>query len=336
MFNNKTILVTGGTGTFGKAFVKYMLTAYNPKKIIIFSRDEFKQYNMQNEFAGHSNLRFFIGDVQDKNRLIHALYGVDYVVHAAAMKQVVAAEYNPFETIKTNILGAQSVIEASIFNGVKKVVALSTDKAANPANLYGATKLCSDKLFIAANAYGGGRETRYSVVRYGNVLGSRGSVLPLFVKQRQTGTVTITHPDMTRFWISIDKAIMLVLKAFGEMQGGEIFIPKIPSMKMVDFAKAVAPDCKVNIIGIRPGEKMHECMVSADDAHHTREFPDHYRILPEFLGDEVFKQANLGQPVANGFSYASDTNTEWLTKEDLDHIIKVNKIEEMVSAYNQP
>ncbi len=321
MFNGKSILITGGTGTFGKAFVRYLDKHYNAKRIIVLSRDEFKQYEMEMEFKDVTNLRFFIGDIRDKDRLMRACYGVDYVVHAAASKQVVAAEYNPFEAVKTNILGAQNVIEACIDNNVKRVVALSTDKAANPLNLYGATKLASDKLFVAGNAYAGGRSSKFSVVRYGNVLGSRGSVLPLFIKQRDEGKVTITHPDMTRFWITIDKAIELVIKAFDTMQGGEIYVPKIPSCTMLEFAQSVAPKAEVNIVGIRPGEKMHEVMIPSDDSRHSLEYSDHYRIIPEFLpwsdnGEEK------GKKMPDDFCYSSDNNTQKLDADELNELIK--------------
>lgn len=323
MFKDKSILITGGTGSFGKTFVKYILKHCEPKRVVIFSRDEFKQYEMSQEFGNDKRLRFFLGDVRDKERLYRAFYGIDYVVHAAALKQVPAAEYNPFEFIKTNILGAQNVIEACIDNNVKKVVALSTDKAAIPINLYGATKLCSDKLFVAGNAYAGGRVTKFAVVRYGNVLGSRGSVLPLFLKQKEEGVITITHKDMTRFWITLKQAVELVLKAFKLMTGGEIFVPKIPSMKIIDFAKAIAPEAEIREIGIRPGEKMHEVMIPEDDARHTREYTDHFRIIPEFLNWESPKDfGNGGKKLPEGFSYRSDNNTWWLTKEELLNIIK--------------
>ncbi|MCX8084809.1 MAG: UDP-N-acetylglucosamine 4,6-dehydratase (inverting) [Calditerrivibrio sp.] len=323
MFKDKSVLITGGTGSFGKAFVKYILKHYEPKRVIIFSRDEFKQYEMAQEFNNDKRLRFFLGDIRDKDRLYRAFYGVDYVVHAAALKQVPAAEYNPFEFIKTNILGAQNIIEACIDNNVKKVVALSTDKAAIPINLYGATKLCSDKLFVAGNSYAGGRVTKFAVVRYGNVLGSRGSVLPLFLKQKEEGVVTITHRDMTRFWITLPQAVELVLKAFRLMTGGEIFVPKIPSMKMIDFATAIAPEAEIREIGIRPGEKMHEVMIPEDDARHTREYSDHFRIIPEFLNWEAPKEfGNGGKKLPDGFSYRSDNNTWWLTKEELLNIIE--------------
>lgn len=320
MFNGKNILITGGTGTFGKQFVKYISANYKANKIIIFSRDEFKQYEMNRAFKDIPHLRFFIGDVRDRERLNRAFYGVDYVVHAAASKQVVAAEYNPFEAIKTNILGAENVIEAAIDAGVKKVVALSTDKAANPINLYGATKLASDKLFVAGNAYAGGRVTRFSVVRYGNVLGSRGSVLPLFLEQKAAGKITITNRQMTRFWITIEKAIELVIKAFEEMEGGEIFVPKIPSISMEEFAKIIAPDCKIEDIGIRPGEKMHEVMIPSDDARHTLEYDDHYRIMPEFMNWLTTKKNTTGKKLPEGFCYSSDNNPE---KMDADYLRKI-------------
>ena len=326
MFNGKNVLITGGTGTFGKQFVKYVATNYKANKIIIFSRDEFKQYEMARAFKDIPNLRFFIGDVRDRERLNRAFYGVDYIVHAAASKQVVAAEYNPFEAIKTNILGAKNVIEAAIDAGVKKVVALSTDKAANPINLYGATKLASDKLFVAGNSYAGGRITRFSVVRYGNVLGSRGSVLPLFIEQKATGKITITNRQMTRFWITIEKAIELVIKAFEEMEGGEIFVPKIPSISMEDFAKIIAPDCQIEDIGIRPGEKMHEIMIPTDDARHTLEFDDHYRIMPEFVNWQRNSKVVNGKKLPEGFCYSSDNNPEIMDAEFLRKIaVEVEK-----------
>lgn len=319
MFADKVVAVTGGTGSFGKAYIRYILDNCSPKKVIILSRDEFKQYEMERKFDHDPRLRFFIGDVRDKDRLYRAFHGVDYVVHAAASKQVVAAEYNPFEAVKTNILGGQNVIEACIDNGVKRIVALSTDKAANPINLYGATKLASDKLFVAGNAYAGGRVSRFCVVRYGNVLGSRGSVLPLFLEQRLKGEVTLTEPDMTRFWITMDQAIALVMKAFHEMNGGEIFVPKIPSMRMDEFAKIIAPDAVVKTMGMRPGEKIHEVMIPADDARHTREYDDHYRILPEFLPSSGTVG---GSPVSSGFCYSSDKNSQKMQPEFLIEIAR--------------
>lgn len=318
MFNGKTVLITGGTGSFGKSFVEYLLGNFEPKKIIIFSRDEFKQYEMGRKFAGTDILRFFIGDVRDKDRLYRAFYSVDYVVHAAASKQVVAAEYNPFEAVKTNILGAQNVIEASIDNNVEKVVALSTDKAANPVNLYGATKLAADKLFVAGNAYAGGRATKFSVVRYGNVLGSRGSVLPLFLEQKNKGILTITEPDMTRFWITMDRAISLVVQALHEMKGGELFVPKIASMKMLDFAKTLAPEAEIKIVGIRAGEKMHEIMIPADDSRRTLEYSDHYRIIPDTtdICRYMEESGSIGKVPVN-FYYASNNNKNKLDKKTL-------------------
>lgn len=323
MFKDKNILITGGTGSFGKEFTTHLLNHTEAKRVVILSRDEFKQYEMAQEFNHDKRLRFFLGDVRDRERLYRAFYGIDYVVHAAALKQVPAAEYNPFEVVKTNILGAQNVIEACIDNNVKRVIALSTDKAAIPINLYGATKLCSDKLFIAGNAYAGGRVTRFAVVRYGNVLGSRGSVLPLFLKQKEEGVLTITHKEMTRFWITLPKAVELVINAFRLMTGGEIFVPKIPSMKMIDFAMAIAPEAEIREVGIRPGEKMHEVMIPEDDARHTREYKDHFRIIPEFMNWEVPKDLNNGgKPLPEGFVYSSDKNDRWLTKEELLSIVK--------------
>jgi UDP-N-acetylglucosamine 4,6-dehydratase len=314
MFNDKVIAVTGGTGSFGKAFVRRMLNSYSLKKIIVFSRDEFKQYEMA-RVLNDSRLRFFIGDVRDKDRLYRAFYGVDYIVHAAAFKQVVAAEYNPFEAVKTNIIGGQNVIEAAIDNKVKGVIALSTDKAANPVNLYGATKLASDKLFIAGNSYVGGRGSKFAVVRYGNVLGSRGSILPLFLEQKLKGELTVTDPAMTRFWLELDKAIDLVVLAFGGMKGGEIFVPKIPSLRMDKFASILAPEAKITVVGIRPGEKLHEIMIPKDEARNTVEFDDHFRILPAFLWDKTV--AITGKPVSEDFSYSSDNNPLELAPEIL-------------------
>lgn len=313
--DNKSILITGGTGSFGKKFVRYVLENYNPRRVIVFSRDELKQFEMDNEF-NNPKLRFFIGDVRDKNRLYRAFAGVDYVVHAAALKQVPACEYNPFEAVKTNILGAQNIIEAAIDCGIKRVVALSTDKAANPVNLYGATKLCSDKLFISGNSYAGSKDTRFCVVRYGNVIGSRGSVIPLFRKMRETGVITITDPRMTRFWITLEQGVKLVLASIERMQGGEIFVPKIPSMKITDLAEAVAPDCRHEYIGVRPGEKLHEVMIPEDDARNTMEMDDFYIIQPQF---PWWGRKNWpgGKPVPDNFRYASDTNHWWLTVDEL-------------------
>uniref|UniRef100_A0A7U3YCP3 UDP-N-acetylglucosamine 4,6-dehydratase n=1 Tax=Geobacillus sp. (strain Y4.1MC1) TaxID=581103 RepID=A0A7U3YCP3_GEOS0 len=317
---NQTILVTGGTGSFGKKFVKKILE-YDVKKVIVFSRDELKQYEMAQEYTD-PRIRFFIGDVRDKDRLYRAFDGVDYVVHAAAMKQVPACEYNPFEAVKTNIYGAQNVIEAAIDRGVKRVIALSTDKAAAPINLYGATKLASDKLFVAANSYVGGKETRFAVVRYGNVVGSRGSVVPLFKKMAAEGKkLPITDERMTRFWITLDQGVQFVIDSLTRMKGGEIFVPKIPSMKVVDLAKAIAPEAEIEIIGIRPGEKLHETMITEDDARHTVEFDNYYVITPEFpwCPQEYVKH---GRSLPEGFKYTSDTNTEWLTVEELRTLVE--------------
>ena len=319
MFNNQTILITGGTGSFGKKYTQIILEKYKPKKIIIFSRDELKQYEMQQTFNAPC-MRYFIGDVRDVSRIEEAMEGVDYVIHAAAMKQVPAAEYNPMECIKTNIHGAENVIKAAINNNVKKVIALSTDKAANPINLYGATKLASDKLFVAANNMVGSRQTRFSVVRYGNVVGSRGSIVPFFEKLIAEGAteLPITHDKMTRFMITLRGGVEFVLKNFERMQGGEIFVPKIASMLMTELATAMAPQMKQKIIGIRPGEKLDEVMCPADDSHLTLEFDDHYVICPtiQFAHHSNFTKNSLneiGKPVEQGFEYHSGNNSEWLT-----------------------
>jgi UDP-N-acetylglucosamine 4,6-dehydratase/5-epimerase len=323
MFNNANIFITGGTGSFGKKYTKILLERFKPNKIIIYSRDELKQYEMASEFNDPC-MRYFIGDVRDASRLKEAMRDVDYVIHAAALKQVPAAEYNPMECIKTNINGAQNVIEAALENEVKKVIALSTDKAANPINLYGATKLASDKLFVAANNMVGTRETKFSVVRYGNVVGSRGSVVPFFKKLIAEGAteLPITEAEMTRFWITLRDGVQFVLKNFERMKGGEIFIPKIPSMKMEELAKAMAPDLPIKIIGIRPGEKMHEVMCPADDSYHTWEFKRHYVIEPsiQFAHKVEFNESALGEvgtKVAKGFEYNSGNNSEWLDTQAL-------------------
>ena len=323
MFNNKTILVTGGTGSFGKKFIKILLSKYQPKKIIVYSRDELKQFEMGQVFNDKC-MRYFIGDVRDKERLMLAMKGVDYVVHAAALKQVPAAEYNPMECIKTNINGAQNVIDAAIANNVKKVIALSTDKAANPINLYGATKLASDKLFTAANNIVGEGETRFAVVRYGNVVGSRGSVVPFFkgLIERGATELPITDERMTRFWLKLEDGVEFVLKNFQRMQGGEIFIPKIPSMRILDLAKAIAPNAKIKVIGIRPGEKLHEVMCPSDLYYETVEFPDHFVIKPSIeFGINIDYTTNAlvehGHMVADGFDYNSGNNPHFLTVEEL-------------------
>jgi UDP-N-acetylglucosamine 4,6-dehydratase len=322
LFNNKSILITGGTGSFGKTFIEILLSRFTPKKVIVFSRDELKQFEMQQKF-NQSCMRYFIGDVRDESRLERAMEGVDYVVHAAALKQVPAAEYNPMECIKTNVQGAQNVIDAAISCGVKKVIALSTDKAANPVNLYGATKLCSDKLFTAANNLAGTRSIRFSVVRYGNVVGSRGSVVPFFKKLVAEGAkeLPITDPRMTRFWLRLEDGVAFVLKNFERMQGGEIFIPKIPSMRIMDLAEAIAPNLSIKIIGIRPGEKLHEVMCPADLYYDTLEFSDHFVIRPStpIFGVDYAKNmlGEEGHPVPDGFVYDSGSNPHFLTVEEL-------------------
>lgn len=324
MFNGKSILITGGTGSFGKQYTKTLLDRYKPRKIIIFSRDELKQFEMQ-QMYNQSCMRYFIGDVRDCVRLIQAMADVDYVIHAAALKQVPAAEYNPMECIKTNIHGAENVIQAAIKNNVEKIIALSTDKAANPINLYGATKLASDKLFVAANNITGGHRTRFSVVRYGNVVGSRGSVVPFFKSliENKSEFLPITHQEMTRFWITLQQGVDFVLKNFSRMKGGEIFIPKIPSIRIMDLAESLAPGMKTKIIGIRPGEKLHEIMCPADDSHLTLEFDDHFVIRPSirFHGKKMNYDINAtgekGKPVEQGFEYNSGTNSHFLNIEEL-------------------
>lgn len=326
MLTNSTILITGGTGSFGNTFVPMTLEKYNPKKLIIFSRDEMKQWEMAKKFEGDKRVRFFIGDVRDKDRLYRALDGVDYVVHAAATKIVPTAEYNPFECVKTNITGAMNLIDACIDKGIKRVVALSTDKASSPINLYGATKLTSDKLFVAGNAYSGEHGTRFSVVRYGNVMGSRGSVIPFFLSIREKGSLPITDQRMTRFMISLEQGVELVWHAFEDMIGGEIYVKKIPSMKVTDLARVIAPECKQEIVGIRPGEKLHEQMIGAEDAYYTYEYDEHYKILPA-INDWFNCQERIknGRKVAEGFTYASDNNSEWMTDTDLSNWITENQ-----------
>ncbi|RKL68339.1 UDP-N-acetylglucosamine 4,6-dehydratase (inverting) [Salipaludibacillus neizhouensis] len=317
--SGKSILVTGGTGSFGKMFIKRVLQ-YDVKKVIVFSRDELKQYEMAQEFTD-TRIRFFIGDVRDKDRLYRAFDGVDIVIHAAAMKHVEACEYNPFEAVKTNINGAQNIIEAAIDRGVNRVIALSTDKACSPINLYGATKLASDKLFVAANSYVGDKDTKFAVVRYGNVVGSRGSVVPFFKKIRHTGTIPITDERMTRFWITLEHGVQFVLDSLDRMHGGEIFVPKIPSMKVTDLAKAVAPECKIEVVGIRPGEKLHEAMITEDDARRTLEYDTYYVIQPEFAWWKV-ENGNGGRTLADGFGYVSNVNDEWLSVKDLQVLME--------------
>ena len=330
MLNNKTILITGGTGSFGKCFTKYVLTHYDPKKIIIYSRDEFKQWLMADEFKEYeSRLRFFIGDVRDVERLKRACEGVDYIIHAAALKQVPACEYNPNEAIKTNIHGAMNVIDAALDTGVRKVVALSTDKAVNPVNLYGGTKLVSDKLFVAANAYAGAKDINFSIVRYGNVAGSRGSVIPVFHKLVKEGIteMPVTDVRMTRFWISLTQGVELVIKALAEAKGGETFISKIPSFKVTDLAEAMSPGCTIRETGIRPGEKLHEIMVTPEDSHTTYEYDKHFIVYPQMTWNDRQQPDLSGKKVEEGFSYSSGTNREWLSVEDIRELLKDVELE---------
>ena len=318
MLSNSTILITGGTGSFGNTFVPLTLAKYNPKKIIIFSRDEMKQWDMAKKFQGDDRVRFFIGDVRDKERLYRALDGIDYVVHAAATKIVPTAEYNPFECIKTNVNGAMNLIDACIDKKVKGVVALSTDKASSPINLYGATKLTSDKLFVSGNAYSGEHGSKFSVVRYGNVMGSRGSVIPFFMSIREKGILPITDTRMTSFMISLQQGVELVWHAFEDMVGGEIYVKKIPSMKVTDLARVVAPECRQDVVGIRPGEKLHEQMIGAEDSFYTFEYPEHFKILPAINDWGVSpERIKNGKKVPEGFVYSSDTNREWMSDSDL-------------------
>lgn len=313
------VLITGGTGSFGKKFVELMLRDYQPKKLIVFSRDELKQHEMRMRFDDPS-MRYFIGNVRDKDRLYRAFDGVDIVVHAAALKQIPSCEYNPFEAIQTNIWGAKNIIEAAIDQGVKKVMAISTDKAVNPINLYGATKLCMEKLFVQGNSYSGEGGPRFSCVRYGNVVGSRGSVIPVFKEQRNTGKITITDERMTRFWITLEQGVRLVIRCIEQMQGGEVFVPKIPSMRIMDLAEAVSPGCEVKFVGIRPGEKLHEVLISRDESRYTLELEDMFVIQPVH---PWWKPADWsqGKPVPDGFKYSSDANSQWLTIEELRQMI---------------
>ena len=324
---NSSILITGGTGSFGNAFVPLTLKKYNPKRLVIFSRDEMKQWDMAQKFKDESRVRFFIGDVRDKDRLHRALSNVDYVVHAAATKIVPTAEYNPFECIKTNVNGAMNLIDACINQNIKKVVALSTDKASSPINLYGATKLASDKLFVASNSsYASGHKTSFSVVRYGNVMGSRGSIIPFFMSIKNQSELPITANRMTRFMISLEQGVNLVWQAFDDMIGGEIYVKKIPSIKVTDIAKVIAPKAKHKIIGIRPGEKLHEQMISVDDSNTTFEYSDYFKILPQINDwDNDTNRIKDGLKVSEGFSYSSDSNQEWMVKDDLQKWIVRNK-----------
>jgi UDP-N-acetylglucosamine 4,6-dehydratase len=325
-FNGQVVLVTGGTGSFGKAFVRTLLKHHTPKKIIIFSRDEFKQVEMERAFFAEfpkltERLRFFLGDVRDKNRLMTALHGVDILVHAAALKQVPTLEYNPFEAVKTNIIGAENLISAAIERGVKSVIALSTDKAVNPINLYGATKLCMEKLFVSGNAYAADRPTRFSVVRYGNVVGSRGSVIPFFLEKKMSGTIPVTHQEMTRFWITLAQGVAFVLKSLSLMQGCEVFVPKIPSMRIMDLVKAIAPKARIDVVGIRPGEKLHETLLTIDEARYALEYPDQYIIHPPTLPGKRIPWPRGGEPLRAGFIYDSNTNDHWLTIHELKTLV---------------
>jgi UDP-N-acetylglucosamine 4,6-dehydratase len=326
MLRDSTILITGGTGSFGSSFLPMTLNRFDPKKIVVYSRDEMKQWQMAKMFGDDPRVRFFIGDVRDRDRLYRALDGVDYVVHAAATKIVPTAEYNPFECVKTNINGAMNLIDACIDKGVKRVVALSTDKASSPVNLYGATKLASDKLFVAGNSYAGGHDTRFSVVRYGNVMGSRGSVIPYFLSICDRGSLPITDVRMTRFMITLEQGVELVWHAFEDMKGGEIYVKKIPSMKITDIARAIAPDAAHEIVGIRPGEKLHEQMISSEDALYTYEYPEHFKILPAIHNWSVDPfRIKDGRKVPDGFVYASDTNEHWMEIAVLSNWIDVNR-----------
>jgi UDP-N-acetylglucosamine 4,6-dehydratase len=333
-WSEQVVLVTGGTGSFGKKFAEIMLQEYKPQKLIIFSRDELKQHDMRANGFDHPSLRYFIGDVRDPQRLERAFFGVTVVVHAAALKQVPACEYNPFEAIQTNIMGGRNVIEAAINQGVRRILALSTDKAVNPINLYGATKLCAEKMFVQANSYAGSRSTRFSSARYGNVLGSRGSVIPVFLEQRKRGKITVTDPRMTRFWITLDQGVRFVVRCIEQMHGGEIFVPKIPSMKLVEMAEAIAPGCEIEFVGIRPGEKLHEVLVSEDEARHTLELDDMYVVQPAhpWWRQENWKDARA---LVDGFRYASDSNPQWLTSDGLHQLIEAGN-EESVTVLATP
>ena len=326
MLANSSILITGGTGSFGHTFVPMTLAKYNPRRLVIYSRDEMKQWEMAKIYGDDPRVRFFIGDVRDKNRLSRALKGIDYVVHAAATKIVPTAEYNPFECVKTNVFGAMNLIDACIDQGVKRVVSLSTDKASSPANLYGATKLTSDKLFIAGNSYSGGNDTSFSVVRYGNVMGSRGSVIPFFITLVDKGVLPITDAQMTRFMITLEQGVDLVWHAFEDMVGGEIYVKKIPSMKMTDVALAIAPTASHDIVGIRPGEKLHEQMIGPEDSPHTYEYAEHYKVLPAIHNwSQDPARINGGDLVASDFTYCSDNNTDWMSIKELQDWVAKNK-----------
>lgn len=320
-WTNLSILVTGGTGSFGRKFVEMMLKEHHPEKLIVFSRDELKQHEMRIGGFDHPSMRYFIGDVRDRERLYRAFSDVDVVVHAAALKQVPACEYNPFEAVQTNVIGAKNVIDAAIDQGVKKVMAISTDKAVNPINLYGATKLCAEKLFVQSNSYSGEGGTRFSCARYGNVVGSRGSVIPLFKKQRENGKITVTDERMTRFWLTLEQGVRFVISCIEQMRGGEVFVPKIPSMRIVDLAEAVSPGCEIEFIGIRPGEKLHEVLISRDESRYTLELEGMFVIQPvnPWWGPASWSQ---GKPLPDGFKYTSDNNEWWLTLEELQQMIR--------------
>jgi UDP-N-acetylglucosamine 4,6-dehydratase/5-epimerase len=321
-WSQQSILITGGTGSFGRKFVEVVLREFRPRKLIVFSRDELKQHEMRQEFpdSGDSPVRYFLGDVRDRERLYRAFYGVDVVVHAAALKQVPACEYNPFEAILTNVMGAKNVVDAAIDCGVQRVMALSTDKACQPVNLYGATKLCAEKLFVDGNAYSGDRPTRFACARYGNVVASRGSVIPVFLEQRRNGRITITDPAMSRFWITLEQGVRFVVRSVEEMHGGEIFVPKIPSMTILELSRTIAPDCEIDVIGMRPGEKTHEILVSEDEARYTVELDDKFVILPAGF-EQTTKRWREGRPLSTGFRYASDTNTQQLTPKTLTELL---------------
>lgn len=320
-WHEKTVLITGGTGSFGKAFIRTMLEVHRPKKLIVFSRDELKQHEMRVAGYDDPSIRYFIGDVRDESRLRRAIEGTDIVVHAAALKQVPACEYNPIEAILTNIMGARNVVEAALDCGVDRVMALSTDKAVNPVNLYGATKLAAEKLIVQSNAYAGGRGTRFSCVRYGNVIGSRGSVVPVFLRQRAGGVITVTDERMTRFWLSLDQGVRFTIRCIEQMEGGEVFVPKIPSMRVVELARALAPDGRMEFIGIRPGEKLHEVLVSEDEARHTVELEEMFVVQPAQALWFGYGWSQRGQALPEGFSYSSDRNGQWLTGEDMKELI---------------
>jgi UDP-N-acetylglucosamine 4,6-dehydratase len=321
-WSDKVVLITGGTGSFGRAFIKRMLADDLPAKLIVFSRDELKQHEMRSSGYDHPKLRYFIGDVRDGIRLRRAMQGVDIVVHAAALKQVPACEYNPIEAIMTNIMGGRNVIEAALDTSVEKVMALSTDKAVNPINLYGATKLAAEKLFIQSNAYAGGRDVRFSCVRYGNVVGSRGSVVPVFIKQRDSGKLTITDERMTRFWLSLEQGVNFTIRCIEQMQGGEVFVPKIPSTHIVDLAKAIAPKAEIEYIGIRPGEKLHEVLISEDEARHTLELDDMYVVEPSGALWFGHDWRSKGKSLPEGFRYTSDSNDEWLSEDQMRELVR--------------